>query len=316
MADDPLLDQLRATCSGEVVAEASVADLTTLKVGGPARVLVTAESDDDLAAVGRACVDHGAPWLVVGRGSNFLLSDDGWAGVLITLGRGFRGFEVEGSRVRAGAAEPMPVLAVHLARAGLGGFTWAAGVPGSLGGAVRMNAGAHGGEMAHCLVEADLFRLRSGVRETWPVGALGLRYRHSELPHDAVVVAAVLDLPSADADAEQDAIREVKQWRREHQPIREPNCGSVFANPPDDSAGRLVEAVGGKDLVIGGARVSAKHANFIVTSPGATAADVRAIIRTVRQRVYDQFGVRLRPEVQMLGDFGDAGIEITEGAAP
>ena len=316
MAEDPLVAQLQATCSGEVTPDASVADLATLKVGGQARVLVTAESDDDLAAVGRACADHGAGWLVVGRGSNFLLSDAGWAGVLITLGRGFRGFEVDGHRVQVGAAEPMPVLAVHLARAGLGGFAWAAGVPGSVGGAVRMNAGAHGGEMASCLVEADLFRLGSQVRETWPVEALGLRYRHSDLPHDAVVVAALLELSSADPDTEQAAIREIKQWRREHQPIREPNCGSVFANPPGDSAGRLVEAVGGKDLQIGGARVSSKHANFIVTTPGATAADVREIIRTVRQRVFDRFGVRLRPEVQMLGDFDDAGIDIHEGAAP
>jgi UDP-N-acetylmuramate dehydrogenase len=306
---DALVDALTDACVGEVAADASVAELTTLKVGGPARVLVTAERDEDLAAVGRLTAEHQVPVLVVGRGSNLLVADAGWPGVVVTLGRGFRGLEVDGETVVAGAAEPLPSLAARIAAAGFRGFAWASAVPGSLGGAVRMNAGAHGGEMADHLVSADLFRLRSGTRETWPVDTLGLRYRHSDLPSDAIVVAATLRLEQGDADEVKDEIAEIRQWRRDHQPINSPNCGSVFTNPDGDSAGRLIDAAGAKSLRIGGAHVSEMHANFIVTEPGATASDVRALIRELRQRVLDQHGIVLRPEVQMLGAFDDGGIE-------
>jgi UDP-N-acetylmuramate dehydrogenase len=301
VTSDPVLSQLRESCTGEVRADASVAELTTLKVGGPVRVLVVAETDDDLAAVGRAVHDHDVPWLVVGRGSNLLVSDDGWPGVVVTLGRGFRGLSIDDTLVHAGAAEPLPALAMRIADAGLGGFAWAAAVPGSLGGAVRMNAGAHGGEMSQCLVDVDIFRLASRVRETWPVDLLGLRYRHSELPTDGIVVAATLRLSHASAESIKEEIAEIRQWRRDHQPLNEPNCGSVFTNPPGDSAGRLVDAAGAKGLQVGGASVSTMHANFIVTRPGATAADVVSLIDQVRQRVLDVHGIDLHPEVQMRG---------------
>ena len=299
--DDRLLMQLRASCTGQVRGDATVAELTTLKVGGPVRVLVTAESDDDLAAVGRAVREHDVPWLVVGRGSNLLVADAGWPGVVVTLGRGFRGVTIDGGRVWTGAAEPLPALAMRIADAGLGGFAWAAAVPGSLGGAVRMNAGAHGGEMSQCLVEVEIFRLQAGAREVWPAAALGLRYRHSELPVDGIVVAATLQLVSAPADTIKDEIAEIRQWRREHQPLNEPNCGSVFTNPPGDSAGRLVDAAGAKGMTVGGASVSTMHANFIVTTPGATASDVVTLIEQVRARVAEVHGVDLVPEVQMRG---------------
>jgi UDP-N-acetylmuramate dehydrogenase len=299
--DDRLLTQLRDACTGEVRGDATIADLTTLKVGGPVRVLVTAESDEDLGAVGRAVREHDVPWLVVGRGSNLLVADAGWPGVVVTLGRGFRGLTIDGERVWAGAAEPLPSLAMRIADAGLGGFAWAAAVPGSLGGAVRMNAGAHGGEMSQCLVEVDIFRLQQSARETWPVDALGLRYRHSELPGDAIVVAASLHLESASADAIKQEIAEIRQWRRDHQPLNEPNCGSVFTNPEGDSAGRLVDSAGAKGMTVGGASVSTMHANFIVTTPGATASDVVTLIEQVRARVASVHGVDLVPEVQMRG---------------
>lgn len=308
---DAVVDQLAAACEGTVTADADLSPFTTLKVGGRARVHVEAVRDDDLAAVGAACRDHGLPWLIVGRGSNLLVADAGWPGIALTLGRGFGGYEIDGELAHAGAAEPLPSLAVKLGQEGLGGFAWAAAVPGSLGGGVRMNAGAHGSEMAEHLVSAELFRLTSGTRETWPVQTLGLRYRHSELPSDAVVVGATLRLTPADADEVRDEVREIMQWRRAHQPISEPNCGSVFTNPEGDSAGRLIEAVGGKELTIGGATVSDLHANFIVTTSGASASDVRALIRTLRQRVADEFGIVLRPEVQMIGDFDDDGLDVT-----
>jgi UDP-N-acetylmuramate dehydrogenase len=304
-ASDPVVGELRAGVEGTVTADASLAELTTLRVGGRARVLVTAERDEDLAAVGRVCVEHGLPWMVVGRGSNLLVADAGWPGVAIQLGRGFRGFETDGDLVRAGAAEPLPTLAVRVADAGYGGFAWACSVPGTLGGAVRMNAGAHGGEMADHLVEVDLVRLRTGTRETWPVAILGLSYRHSELPDDAVVVAATLRLPAADPAVVREEISSIRAWRREHQPLNDPNCGSVFTNPPGGSAGQLIDVAGGKRIRLGGAGVSELHANFITTSPGATASDVRGVIRRVQELVLASAGVLLRPEVVMLGRFDD-----------
>ncbi len=317
------ISHLAEVVEGEVTTDASLADLTTLRVGGPAAVRVDAETEADLVAVGRVCQETGLPWAVVGRGSNLLVADDGFAGIVITLGRGFRGVEVvrttppdqpvpEGTRVLVvvGGAEPLPTLARTLADEGLGGMAWAAGVPGSLGGAVRMNAGAHGGEIKDTIVEADIVRLRSGSRETWPAAALGLTYRHADLPDDAVVVGALFALPAADPDTVQAEVDQVRSWRREHQPINRPNCGSVFTNPPGDSAGRLIEDIGAKGLRVGGAQVSELHANFIVTEPGATAADVRALVRDLRRRVHEEHGILLRPELAMLGEFDDDGWDV------
>jgi UDP-N-acetylmuramate dehydrogenase len=312
---DPVLDELTSAVVGEVRADASLAELTTLRVGGRARVLVTAERDEDLAAVGRVCREHRLPWAVVGRGSNLLVSDEGWPGIAIQLGRGFRGLEIADGLVRAGAAEPLPALAVRVADAGYSGFAWACSVPGTLGGAVRMNAGAHGGEMADHLVEVDLVRLRTGTRETWPLETLGLAYRHSELPDDAVVVAATLRLPPGDPETVREEIGAIRAWRRAHQPLNDPNCGSVFTNPPDASAGQLIDAAGGKAIRVGGAGVSELHANFITTTPGATASDVRGVIRQVQELVLGTAGLLLRPEVVMLGRFDDDADPLTASSA-
>ena len=304
---DGLVPALRAAGASDVTGQTPVAEMTTLRVGGPVAALARAESDADLVAVSRVVTEHAVPWLVVGRGSNLLVDDAGWPGIAITLGRGFRGVTVDGDEVHAGAAEPLPALAMRVADASLGGFAWACAVPGTLGGAVRMNAGAHGGEMSQALVEVEVFRLRSGAREVWPVAALEMRYRRTALPDDAVVVGARLRLGPADRDEVRREISEIRQWRRDHQPLTEPNCGSVFTNPPGDSAGRLIEACGGKEFEVGGARVSERHANFIVTRPGATAHDVRALIEMVRTCVREHADVHLHPEVVMVGAGRGAG---------
>ncbi len=300
--DDPLVAALEHACAGEVRADASLAELTPLRVGGRARALVVAERDEDLAAVGRVAGERGLPTAVIGRGSNLLIADAGWPGIAIVLGRSYRGLERDGGRVRAGAAEPLPSLAVRLADAGLTGFAWAAAVPGTLGGAVRMNAGAHGGELADHLVEAELVRLGTGVREIFTLPALGLTYRHSGFPDDAVVVAAGLHLAAGDRAGVRAEIRDIRAWRRAHQPLNQPNCGSVFTNPPGGSAGALIDRVGGKQLIVGGARVSERHANFIVTRPGARAADVWTLVMMLSDRVAEQHGIRLRPEIATIGD--------------
>ncbi len=336
---DPLVADLATTIGDRVTAGVPLATVTTLRVGGPARAMVVAESDDDLAAVGASAQDHGVPTMVVGRGSNLLVGRDGWPGIVVQLGRGFRGIEVAsgdattptddsrppGRRVVAGAADPLPVVAVAVADAGLAGFAWATAVPGTLGGAVRMNAGAHGGDMSDALVEVEVYRLRHRAREVWPAAMLHLSYRHSELPDDAVVVGATLSLPEGDADRIRTEMREIRAWRREHQPLNEPNCGSVFTNPSGDSAGRLVEAVGAKGMAVGGARISERHANFIVTRPDATAEDVVELVRRVHALVREQVGIDLVPEVRVAGSLargrggsgadGSAGTPGTAGAA-
>jgi UDP-N-acetylmuramate dehydrogenase len=313
--DPQLLRLLRAGVRGEVRADEPLAAYTTLRVGGAASALVRAESAADLAHVARVCARLQRPWLILGRGSNLLVADDGWPGVVVLLGRAFRGVEVlpagrdpaelpvgTAVRVRAGAAEPMPVLAARLARLGLGGLAFGVAIPGSLGGAVRMNAGAHGGEMRDVLQHAEVVRLdREGACERIPAAALAMAYRHSRLPADAVVVAAELRLERADDSTLAADMAEMKRWRREHQPINEPSCGSVFRNPDGDSAGRLIDSAGMKGHRVGGAAVSRVHANFITVSPGASATDVAAVIRAVRERVAAVHGVRLRTEVVLAG---------------
>ncbi|MGH8885359.1 MAG: UDP-N-acetylmuramate dehydrogenase [Egibacteraceae bacterium] len=299
---DPLFAELAATVSGVVRADEPLAAHTTLRVGGPAAVFVQAESTADLVAVGTACARHGRGWLALGRGSNLLVADSGWPGVVLTLGRGFRGIDVEGEHVVAGSGEPMPVLATAVARHGLGGLAFGVAIPGSLGGAVRMNAGAHGHELRDVLEWVEVARLSGGgALERLRVADLRMGYRHTALPVDAVVVRARLALRRADPREVAADMAEMRRWRREHQPINSPSCGSVFRNPDGDSAGRLIDSAGMKGYTVGGARVSLVHANFITASPGAKAADVHAVITAVREAVAARHGVRLQTEVVLAG---------------
>jgi UDP-N-acetylmuramate dehydrogenase len=274
--------------------------LTTYGVGGPAGVLLTVADPDQLAATARAVAAHPVPVLVVGLGSNLLVSDAGFDGLVLVLGPGFADVDIEGTRVRAGARAKLPVVARQTAAAGLTGFEWAAGVPGSIGGAVRMNAGVHDADLSDALVRVRVVDLASGEDGVMAANDLHLEYRHSSLRDDQVVVWADLDLVAGDAAAARAAIKDKTQWRRDHQPGGR-NAGSVFANPPGDSAGRLIEAAGCKGLRIGTAEVSPKHANFIQSDEGGTAADVYALIAEVRRRVFREHGVLLRPENHLIG---------------
>jgi UDP-N-acetylmuramate dehydrogenase len=302
---------LRERMSGDVRAGVALAQHTTLRVGGTAAAFVRAESEADLVAVAAVCEAQGRPWLVLGRGSNLLVADRGWPGVVVTLGRGFRGVEVDPSGpaapgtpadVLAGAAEPMPVLARTVAARGLGGLAFGVAIPGTLGGAVRMNAGAHGRDMAQVLQWAEVVRLgRRGEKQRLTLEDLRPAYRHTELPADAVVVRACLRLHHAEAESVAEDMREMRAWRRRHQPVNEPSCGSVFRNPPGDSAGRLIEISGLKGYTVGAAHVSRVHANFIIADPKATAADVHAVIRHVQHVVARRHGVHLQTEVVLAG---------------
>ncbi len=275
--------------------------LTTYRVGGRASLFADVSSEDDLAAVRDAVAATGVDVLVVGKGSNLLVADAGFPGLALVLAGAFAEVDLlAGSRVRAGAAVSLPVLARRTAAAALTGFEWAVGVPGSVGGAVRMNAGGHGSDMSRSLVVARVADLREGTDGEIEVGALAYAYRHSALQAHQVVLRAELQLSPGDRAASEAEIAEIVRWRRQHQPGGQ-NAGSIFTNPPGDSAGRLIEAAGLKGHRRGSAYVSPKHANFFQAEDGGSADDVRGLIEEVRQRVLDETGTTLVPELRMIG---------------
>jgi UDP-N-acetylmuramate dehydrogenase len=292
---------LRAACGDRLRAAFRLAPLTTFRIGGRAALYLEPESEADLVAASRAVRETGLPVVVLGKGSNVLVADDGFPGLVLRLGRGYRWTAREGSRIRAGASMPLPALAGVALAHGLSGIEWGVAIPGSVGGAVRMNAGAHGGEIADVLEAVDVFDLREGATRRIAAEAAGLSYRRSSLGPDAVVVAASVALGPGDPREIRARMDEARDWRRRTQPLAEANCGSVFTNPSGDHAGRLIEAAGAKGLGVGGASISTKHANFIVTTDGARAADVVELIRTVQGLVEASSGIHLEPEVCLVG---------------
>ncbi len=289
--------------------QAPLGALTTYRVGGRAALLVEARSESDLWSVREAVTASGLSVLVVGRGSNLLVADAGFPGLVVVVGEGLAAIDVDpgAARVRAWAAASLPVLARRTAAAGLRGLEWAVGVPGSVGGAVRMNAGGHGSDVSRSLSRFRFVDLAGGEDGEFGADRLGYRYRSSTVaPHHAVVWAE-FGLEPGDRAASEAEIAEVVRWRREHQPGGQ-NAGSVFTNPPGDSAGRLIDAAGLKGFRVGSAHVSSKHANFFQADDGGSADDVAALIREVQRRVEEDTGVRLEVELRLVG-FGDRGPE-------
>ena len=283
-----------------VLPDAPLGALSTYRVGGTAGVLVEVGTAGDLRTLARTVAREGWEVVVVGLGSNLLVADAGFDGVAIRLGTAFAITRIEHTRVHVGGATPLPVVARQCAAAGLGGFSWAVGVPGSVGGAVRMNAGGHGSEMSEVLRSADIVDLATG--KDWRAGleTLGLTYRSSAVTSTHVVVEVELHLQPSNREREEHLIGEVVTWRRHNQPGGA-NTGSVFTNPPGDSAGRLVEDAGGKGLRMGSASVSALHANFIQADPGGSADDVMSLMVEVARRVESHSGIRLLPETHFVG---------------
>jgi len=310
---DELARHLERVFPGQVRREVPFSELTTYRLGGPAAVLVRAGTAEDLAILARA-LPAGVPVLVVGRGSNLVVADEGFAGVAVLLDGELAAFRVEGTTVRAGGGLALPVLARRSAGAGLAGLEFFVGIPGSVGGAVRMNAGGHGRETVEVLRRAWLADLAGdGQLEERASGDLGLGYRRSNVRPSQVVVAAEFDAAPDDPAACEARIDDVVRWRRANQPGGS-NAGSVFTNPPGDSAGRLIDACGLKGLAVGGVRVSERHANFFQAEPGARAADVVALVAEVTRRVEAETGVRLVPELRRVGFAGQPGAR--PGAPP
>jgi UDP-N-acetylmuramate dehydrogenase len=296
---------IRETCGPRLREGFAMAPLTTFRIGGPAALFLEPEDDADLVAAGRALAETGIPIVTLGKGSNVLVPDEGFPGLVVRLGRSYRWAARDGDRLTAGGAMPLPALAGVALRHALRGLEFGVSIPATLGGAVRMNAGAHGREMVDVVETIDLFDLRSSRRTTIAVDDAGLTYRHSSLPPDAVVVGATVVLEPGDQRAIRRTMEEARDHRRRTQPLAEPNCGSVFANPRGDHAARLIDAAGLKGTRVGGVRVSEKHANFIVASPGASANDVVTLIELVRARVREDTGVELVPEVRLLRPVSD-----------
>lgn len=291
--------------SGEAHRDVALAAYTTYKLGGPADLMVEADSPAVLVKVAQAMGADPRPVLVIGRGSNLLVADAGFRGVVLRLGRGFSQVIVdEVGIVEAGGSLSLPRMARAASEAGRGGLEWCVGVPGSVGGAVRQNAGCFDRETVDVLVDVEMVDLADGSVSRFPATSLDLGYRSSNLVSTQVVTRARFATTVSDPGRSAEEMRVVTRWRRDHQPGGTLNAGSVFKNPLDVAAAVVIDGLGLKGFTIGEVRVSARHANFIEAGPGATADDVHRLIETVRSRVDQETGRLLEPEVQYVG-FGE-----------
>ena len=279
-----------------------LASRTSFGIGGPAEFFVELARPEAIEKAVEGCNERSIPYLLLGAGTNLLIADRGVDGLVIRLVN--RDHHVDGTRVRAGAGLKMMRLARIVADANLRGFEFAIGVPGTVGGAVYQDAGCWGKEIREVLVEAEGYVPGAG-KKTWNPRDLGLGYRTSELRdgnlRGALVLSATVQLERGDGEEARQLMARLTKERNETQPIKTKNCGSVFKNPPGDSAGRLVQAAGLKGAREGTAVVSELHGNFIVNEGGATAADVRRLIERVMAAVNRRFGAELEPEVEMVG---------------
>ena len=299
------LDDLAAERGIALERGVPLAPLTTLRVGGPAERYAVADSTDALVALLALAADASAPVFLLGKGSDVVVADAGMRGLVVRVRAA--DVAIHGTRVHAAAGASMTGLAKRCAREGLAGFDWAISIPGSFGGAVWANAGAHDGQMADVIREVEIFDPADRTRKVLGVAELGFAYRGSRFKHGPeVVLAGTIELVPGDP-GEIGALVDAHQARRRAtQPLADQNAGSVFRNPPGDHAGRLIEAAGLKGHRIGSAMVSPLHANFIVTDRGTgRALDVRALGDHVRATVHERFGVDLRYEIEFVGDWSE-----------
>jgi UDP-N-acetylmuramate dehydrogenase len=317
---------LESRLQGRVETDWPLARFTTYRLGGPARLYVELASADDLLKVGNALLelDDPLPVLVLGRGSNLVVSDKGWPGVVIRPGAEFAWLQAlddeptgtRAPRLRAGAATSMPLLANWSARRGLSGLEFAIAIPGSVGGAVRMNAGAHGTETSDSLHSARIFDLGTAQLEERSADNFGFSYRHSNLGEHHVVVDATWSLETSEVETVRSEMEGYRRHRAATQPGAVQNAGSVFKNPEGDSAGRLVEAAGLKGCRIGGASVSTLHANFFIAAEGATAQDVFELVHAVREKVKAVFGIELEAEIRFAGPYEEPSHQMVSAGSP
>lgn len=309
--DTEVIVALEVALGPRVERDVRLSSYTTYRVGGRASVVVTVDGADDLAKVHSCIAGRSIAVLALGRGSNLLVSDAGFDGVVVrwsAMGESISLPDIDSGSdsgthtVVVGAGALLPIVARRTAHAGLAGFEWAVGVPGSVGGAIRMNAGGHGSDIAASLVDAEVFDLTTGRATVRPGSDLGLRFRGSNLRDTDVVVSARLGLTRGSATESLATIDDIVRWRRDNQPGGQ-NAGSVFVNPvPGEvSAGELIDRLGLRGFRIGTAEVSTKHANFIQADESGRAADVLAVMAHVHDAVLSATGFDLRSEVRLVG---------------
>ena len=275
---------------------------TTFRVGGPADVLVTPDRDS-IAAIIKLCRSENVPYTLIGNGSNLLVSDKGVRGVVIEMGEHAGEIRVTQNEITAQAGALLSKIANTAAKEGLAGMEFAAGIPGSLGGAVVMNAGAYGGEMKDILVNAVVLD-ENGEEKTLSADELELRYRHSCIPEKHyIVLEATIRLLPGDEQEIRLKMKELSEQRQEKQPLQYPSAGSTFKRPEGYFAGKLIMDAGLRGYTVGGAQVSEKHCGFVINKGDATAEDICRLMQDVSEKVQEQFGVVLEPEVKQIGEF-------------
>ncbi len=289
--------------AANVLADEPMKRHTTFRIGGKADYFVCPDSAEKLRQILFLCREEGLPWFILGNGSNLLVSDEGYRGVVIQIYKRYQEVLIEGERIRAGAGILLSRLATLAGEAGLTGLEFASGIPGTLGGAIFMNAGAYGGEMKE-VVETVTVLDRQGQVLTLPGQDLQMGYRTSLVREKGwIVLEAVLALARGEADQIRQRMEELRRIRCGRQPLDLPSAGSTFKRPEGYFAGKLIMDAGLRGLRVGDAMVSEKHCGFIVNAGAATAEDVRQLMRQVQERVWEQFHVRLEPEVRFLGEF-------------
>lgn len=298
----PAAQAVRTIVRGDVRPDEPLRRHTTWRIGGAAEVFVSPVDIADLEALIEFGRRSGFPLHVLGFGSNVLVPDEGVRGIVVCLRRAADWVRFDVAEVSVGAGFSLPKLVWLCARKGLAGLEGLAGVPGSIGGALCMNAGTPQASIGDVTLEVLAVAREGGGRERLPAAAMGFGYRTSRLQRgDLIALSARLRLRPGDRAQLEQAVRDANRRRRETQPLEYPSAGSVFKNPPGDHAGRLIEAAGCKGLTYGRAQVSERHANFIINMGGATAMEVLRLMAVVHRRVGDAFGVRLEPEVRLLG---------------
>ncbi|MGF7185063.1 UDP-N-acetylmuramate dehydrogenase [Desulfitispora alkaliphila] len=294
------LDALKQEIEGPVLAQESMKNHTTWKVGGNAEILVLPKDKKDITRAIMIANKYLQDYLVIGNGSNVLVKDNGIKGIVIKLGNSLSHVKLEGKAISAEAGVSLPKLARKACDYGFKGMEFAVGIPASLGGALLMNAGAHGYQIGELVERVEVID-REGKIKHLNKNQLKFSYRQSNLC-DMVVTEATFLLEKGDKGLIKTKMEEMLRKRKASQPLNFPNAGSVFKNPEGDYAGRLIEALGLKGMTIGGAEISSKHANFITNTGGATAKDILSLINLVKERVLKEFEIELELEVMVLGE--------------
>ena len=287
----------------KVLFEEPMSSHTTFRIGGPAEVFLMPESYEQIRSALALCREEGLPYFVLGNGSNLLVSDSGYRGVIIQMDRNMGDIELKGTEIRACAGALLSSVAAATRKASLTGFEFAGGIPGTLGGAVVMNAGAYGGEMKDVLREVTVMTKEGDIRVI-PSDRLELGYRTSIIKKAGyLVLEAVISLEKGDPQAIQEKTKELASKRTEKQPLDYPSAGSTFKRPEGYFAGKLIMDSGLRGFRVGGAQVSEKHCGFVINTGGATAKDVKELMDHVIRTVKEKYNITLEPEVKFLGEF-------------